>query len=58
MHTLGAHLYDRKFNESILIIKSHSSPSVDVVDDRLFFSLFCVCKLYHGYSVLGAIEAV
>ncbi|TYK09798.1 hypothetical protein E5676_scaffold127G00930 [Cucumis melo var. makuwa] len=47
MHVLGAHLHCRQFGESILTVKTQSSPSVDLVDDLLFFSLSCVCKLHH-----------
>ncbi|KAA0039120.1 hypothetical protein E5676_scaffold322G00650 [Cucumis melo var. makuwa] len=61
MHALGAHLHCRKFDKSILIIKTQSSPSVDVVDDWLSILLSSVCKLHHADdtpSVVKAIEKV
>ena len=31
---------------------------IDVVNNRLVFPLLSIDKLYHAYSLLGAIEAV
>ena len=58
MHALGAHLHCREFSESILTIKTQSSPSVNVVDDWIFLSFSCVCKLHHADDMPSAIKAV
>lgn len=51
-------LYYKQLNESIFAIKAQNSLSVDVVDDRLFFSLLCIYQLHHASCSFGAVEAV
>ncbi|TYK08550.1 hypothetical protein E5676_scaffold323G00920 [Cucumis melo var. makuwa] len=58
MHVLGAHFHYRQFGESILIVKTQRSPSIDVVDDWLSLSISCVCKLHHADYMSSAVEAV
>ena len=58
MHTLSAHLHCKQFGESILTVKTQSSPSIDVVNDWLSFSLACVCKLHHADDMSSTVEAV
>ncbi|KAA0036870.1 uncharacterized protein E5676_scaffold110G002440 [Cucumis melo var. makuwa] len=58
MHPLDAHLLYRQFSELILVVKTQSSPSVDVVDDWLFLSFSCICQLHHTDDTLAAVKAI
>ena len=58
MHALGAHLYRRQFCEPVFAVEIQSPPSIDVVNDWLFFPLLGVGKLYHAHITPSAVEAV
>ena len=58
MYPLNTHVLHKIFGEPIFIVEVKVSPSMNIVDDRLFLPLTCIGEFNHANRMTSVIEAV
>jgi hypothetical protein len=57
MHPLKTHVECRNFGEPISTVYAKVSPSMNVVDDKLFLPLTCIGEFNHVNHTTKAVKA-